>query len=136
VRGGTARKRPSNGDVLSAPCKRDAARLVSLPGMKGKKSGIAGLFRAGLSVFYYSLTRAFLSSLNGFGQRVRSVLVSFCKRTCRATCRVLLRCEIFGSSQRFFESNAFVVGGYVFHLFYSSAVIVPNKAGLVRLPHI
>ncbi len=42
VRGGTARKRPSSGDVLSAPWSRDAAGPVSVPGMKGKKSGMVG----------------------------------------------------------------------------------------------
>lgn len=42
ARGGTARKRPKRGEVLSAPWKRDAAGFVSVPGMKGKKSGIVG----------------------------------------------------------------------------------------------
>lgn len=38
-RGGTARKRPRSGEVLSAP--RELAAFVSVPGMKGKKSGMA-----------------------------------------------------------------------------------------------
>jgi len=39
VRGGTARKRPSKGDVVSA-CMREVAGFVSVPGIKGKNSGI------------------------------------------------------------------------------------------------